>query len=299
MSLLVVGSVALDSVKTPHGSIREGLGGAATYFSISAGLFTKVRLVGVVGKDFPEAHVSFLKSRGIGLEGLTREEGRTFRWEGAYGEDMNEAKTLKTELNVFEGFRPVLPPSYRKTDFVFLANIDPVLQKRVVEQVEDPFLIACDTMNYWISSKPRALKRVLRMVDILFLNEGEARQLTRTSNVLKAAKALIRMGPPIVVIKRGEYGALLCQEEGMFWAPAFPLEKVRDPTGAGDTFAGGFMGYLARRKVLSEKRLRKALIYGSIMASFNVEDFSLRRLSRVQQADIDERFEAFKRLMRF
>jgi len=299
VSLLVVGSVALDSVKTPFGEIREGLGGSATYFSIAAGCFTKVRLVAVVGEDFPERHVAFLRSRGVDLRGLCRTKGKTFRWKGSYGEDMNEAKTLKTELNVFETFRPELPPAYKDTSFVFLANIDPDLQRGVVDQIPDPHLVACDTMNYWISSKPRALKKTLSRVDVLFLNEGEARQLAGGSNLLTAARQLLAMGPSTVVIKRGEYGALLFKKDSIFWAPAYPLETVRDPTGAGDSFAGGFMGYLSRRKGVTETRLRRALIYGSIMASFNVEDFSLNRLRRTKRQDIERRFGAFRKLVRF
>jgi sugar/nucleoside kinase (ribokinase family) len=299
VSLLVVGSVALDSVKTPFGEMREGLGGSAIYFSVAAGHFTKVRLVAVVGEDFPERHVSFLKARRVDLRGLCRAKGKTFRWEGSYGEDMNEARTLRTDLNVFETFRPELPPAYRDTDFVFLANIDPDLQRGVVDQIPNPHLVACDTMNYWISSKPRALKKTLSRVNILFLNEGEARQLAGGSNLLKAARHLLSLGPSTLVIKRGGYGALLFQRESIFWAPAYPLEVVRDPTGAGDSFAGGFMGYLSRRRGITEKRLRKALIYGSIMASFNVEDFSLNRLRRVKREDIDLRFRAFRSLVRF
>jgi sugar/nucleoside kinase (ribokinase family) len=299
VSLLVVGSVALDSVKTPYGEMKEGLGGSATYFSIAAGCFTKVRLVAVVGQDFPAKHVAFLKSRGVDLQGLSRAKGKTFRWKGSYGEDMNEATTLRTDLNVFETFRPELPASYKNTRFVFLANIDPDLQRNVVDQIRDPHLVACDTMNYWISSKPRALRKTLSRVDILFVNEGEARQLAGGGNLLKAGRTLLSLGPSTVVIKRGEYGALLLRQESVFWAPGYPLETVRDPTGAGDSFAGGFMGYLSRRKDFTETRLRRALIYGSIMASFNVEAFSLNRLRRIQREDVEERFRTFRGLVRF
>jgi len=299
VSLLVVGSVALDSVKTPFGEIKEGLGGSATYFSIAAGCFSKVRLVAVVGEDFPAKHVSFLKSRGVDLRGLSRAKGKTFRWKGFYGDDMNEAKTLRTDLNVFETFRPELPPPYKDTPFVFLANIDPDLQRNVVEQIPDPYLVACDTMNYWISSKPEALRKTLSRVDILFVNEGEARQLAGGSNLLKAARRLLSMGPATVVIKRGEYGALLFRKDSLFWAPAYPLETVKDPTGAGDSFAGGFMGYLSLRKGITETRLRRALIYGSIMASFNVEAFSLNRLRKINREDVEQRFRAFRGLVRF
>ncbi len=299
MSLLVVGSVALDTVRTPFGEMQEGLGGSATYFAVAAGCFADVRLVAVVGEDFPARHVSFLKSRGVDLKGLTRARGKTFRWTGFYGKDMNEAKTLKTDLNVFETFRPELPSSYRNTPFVFLANIDPDLQRNVVDQIVEPYLVACDTMNYWISSKPSSLRKTLSRVDILFLNEGEALQLAGRSNLMKAAKHLLSMGPETVVIKRGEYGALLFRKDSLFWSPAFPLETVRDPTGAGDSFAGGFLGYLSRRRSLSEARLRRALVYGSIMASFNVEAFSLNRLRRIKRDDVERRFKAFRSLVRF
>ena len=299
MSLLVVGSVALDSVKTPFGAIQEGLGGSATYFSIAAGCFTKVRLVAVVGEDFPEKHVTLLKSRGVDLRGLCRAKGKTFRWKGSYGKDMNQAKTLRTDLNVFETFRPELPSAYKDTRFVFLANIDPDLQRGVVDQIADPQLVACDTMNYWISSKPRALRKTLTRVDILFLNEGEALQLSGQSSLLKAARHLLCMGPSTVVIKRGEYGALFFKKDGAFWAPAYPLEIVRDPTGAGDSFAGGFMGYLSRRNGVTETRLRRALIYGTIMASFSVEDFSLHRLRKIHRGDVEQRFRALRALVRF
>ncbi len=299
MSLLVVGSVALDSVRTPFGQIQEGLGGSATYFSIAAGCFTKVRLVAVVGEDFPDRHLALLKSRGVDLRGLHRGRGKTFRWKGCYDEDLNEARTIKTDLNVFEAFRPQLPTAYKNTGFVFLANIDPDLQRSVLDQVSNPYLVACDTMNYWISSKPRALRRTLARVDILFVNEAEARQLSGRSNLVKAARVLLSMGPSAVVVKRGEYGALLFRRDGFFWAPAFPLENVRDPTGAGDSFAGGFMGYLSLRRGHSEARLRKALIYGSIMASFNVEAFSLDRLRRVRREDVVKRLLAFRGLVRF
>lgn len=299
MSVLVVGSMALDSIKTPYGKIKEGLGGSATHFSISAGFFTNVKLVAVVGEDFPERHVTFLRSRGVDLEGLSREKGRTFRWSGYYGEDLNEAKTLKTELNVFQDFQPELPERYQKTRFVFLANIDPDLQREVASQIRDPYLVALDTMNYWIESKPKSLRRTLASVDILFINEGEALLLAREKNLFKAARRLLKMGPSIVVIKRGTYGALLFKDDSLFWAPAYPLETVRDPTGAGDSFAGGFMGYISRRKNLSDLRLRKAVVYGSIMGSFCVEGFGLNRMKRLTPLEIQERYQKFCSLTRF
>ncbi len=299
MSLLVVGSMALDSIQTPLGKIKDGLGGSATHFSTAASFFTKVKVVAVVGKDFPEKHVDFLRSRQVDLKGLARAQGKTFRWSGRYEGDLNEAQTLKTELNVFEDFQPELPGDYKKTRFVFLANIDPDLQRRVAEQIEDPYLVACDTMNFWIESKPKALRKTLSKVDILFINEGEAHQLAKDANLFKAARKLLSMGPSTVVIKRGAYGALLFQKDHLFWAPAFPVENVKDPTGAGDSFAGGFMGYLSRRKDLSPGRLRKAVVYGSIMASFCVEDFSLNRMRRVTPPEIQDRYKMFCKLTRF
>jgi len=299
MSVLVVGSTALDTVETPYGRIRDGLGGSATHFSGAASFFTRVKLVAVVGTDFPERHVDFLRARRVDVSGLRRVRGKTFRWSGLYADDMNEAATLKTELNVFENFRPELSDDHRKSAFVFLANIDPDLQRNVVEQIRDPFVVALDTMNYWIESKPAALKRTLKKVDILFINEGEARLLARENNLFKAARCLLGMGPSTVVLKRAAYGALLFQREGMFWAPAYPLYHVKDPTGAGDSFAGGFMGYMSRRQDLSPRRLRRAVIYGSIMASFCVEDFSLNRMKTVTPTEIQERFRMFRALTRF
>ncbi len=299
MSVLVVGSTALDTIQTPHGKIRDGLGGSATHFSAAATFFTRVKLVAVVGLDFPEKHVNFLRSREVDVSGLSRVPGKTFRWSGVYSDDMNEATTLKTELNVFQDFRPVLSSGHQKAGFVFLANIDPDLQRNVVEQIKDPFVVALDTMNYWIESKPAPLKKTLKKVDILFINEGEAKLLARENNLFKAARILLRMGPSIVVLKRAAYGALLFQKEELFWAPAFPLQTVKDPTGAGDSFAGGFMGYISRRRDLSPGRLRKAVIYGSIMASFCVEDFSVNRMKKVTPTQIQERFQRFRDLTRF
>jgi sugar/nucleoside kinase (ribokinase family) len=299
MSVLVVGSMALDTIETPHGRIQEGLGGSATHFSAAASFFTKVKIVAVVGKDFPEKHVNFLRSRGVDVTGLSRVEGNTFRWSGVYSDEMNEAKTLRTELNVFKKFRPELAEGHRRSGFVFLANIDPDLQRNVLEQISDPHVVALDTMNYWIESKPKSLKRTLQKVDILLINEGEAKLLARERNLFKAAKSLISMGPSIIVLKRAAHGAFLIQEDDMFWAPAYPLESVKDPTGAGDSFAGGFMGYISRRRNLSPGCLRRAVIYGSIMASFCVEDFSLNRMKKVTPSQIHERFLRFRDLTRF
>ncbi len=299
MSLLVVGSVAFDSVKTPFGEAKEVLGGSATYFSAAASYFTEVKLVAVVGEDFPEPHLEFLRKKGIDFEGLERRAGRTFRWQGEYGYQLNEAKTLDTQLNVFESFRPKLPASYRDASFVFLANIDPELQLDVLKQVKRPKLVACDTMNFWIGGKRDALVKTLGEVDILIINDGEARELAAEFNLVKVAKKILSFGPKILIIKRGEYGALMFNGKTTFAAPALPLENVFDPTGAGDSFAGGFMGYLSQNGTMNEATLRQAVIYGSVMASFNVEAFSLDRMRTLTREEIDTRYQEFKSLTSF
>jgi sugar/nucleoside kinase (ribokinase family) len=298
--LLVVGSVAFDSVQTPFGKVQEVLGGSATYFSYSASFFTTVRLVAAVGSDFPDQHVRFLKDRGVNVSDLmTVPGGRTFRWTGEYGFDLNEARTLDTQLNVLADFKPALSSDARRTPFLFLANIDPELQLEVVKQMAArPRLIALDTMNFWIQGKRDALLRVLREVDVVTINEGEARQLAGEANLIKAARGIRSMGPRTVVVKRGEYGALMLAEDGFFVVPAYPLESVYDPTGAGDTFAGGFIGYLASQDAVDALTIRRGLVYGSVMASFTVEDFSLNRLSRLKQPEIAERYAAFHELVR-
>lgn len=299
MDILVIGSVAFDSVETPFGRGDDVLGGSATYFSTSASFFTGVQLVAVVGDDFPEESKQFLSSRGVDLSGLQTCAGQTFRWKGRYGYDLSEAQTLETHLNVFETFHPQLPESYRKAEFVFLANIDPELQLEVLQQVDRPKLIACDTMNFWIEGKRDALVRTLGHVDILVINEAEVRQLAGEANLVKASRAVLAMGPKTLVVKRGEYGVLVFNEHSVFSAPAYPLEEVFDPTGAGDTFAGGFMGYLAATNSLTDETIRKATVFGSVMASFTVEDFSLDRLRRLTWADIEERFRLFQALTSF
>lgn len=299
MSLLVVGSVAFDTVKTPFGVAEEVLGGSATYFSTAASYFTDVRMVAVVGDDFPEKHISFLKSRNVDVSGLQRSPGRTFRWRGEYGYDLSEAHTLETSLNVFETFRPEIPEKYKTSDVVFLANIDPVLQREVLHQIERPGLVACDTMNFWIGGKRDELIKTLAEVDILLINEGEARELAGEPNLVRASRAIQGMGPHTLIVKRGEYGALMINSEGAFSAPAYPLESVFDPTGAGDSFAGGFMGYLDNVKNFDEKGLRQAIIFGSVMASFNVEDFSLNRMRSLDYKEIENRYREFKRLTYF
>ncbi len=299
MGIVVVGTVAFDTVETPFGKGEDVLGGSATYFSTSASFFTDVSLVAVVGEDFPEEHVSFLRSREIDTDGLVRIPGKTFHWTGRYGYDLNEAQTLDTQLNVLMEFRPDLPPRYRETEVLFLANIDPELQLEVLDQVKSPKLVACDTMNFWISSKPAALKEVLRRVDIVIINEGEARQFTGEANLVKAARQIMALGCKRLVIKRGEYGVLMFAGDSIFAAPAYPLESVFDPTGAGDTFAGGFMGYLANTGDFTEDGMRQAIVFGSVMASFNVEDFSLDRLKSLTYPEIEERFRHFRALTRF
>jgi sugar/nucleoside kinase (ribokinase family) len=296
--LLVVGSVALDSVRTPFGKAEEALGGSATFFSYAASFFTGVRLVAVVGADFPEQHLDLLARRGIDLSGLRRAEGPTFRWVGEYGYDLNEAKTLDTRLGVFADFRPELPVHFRATPFLFLANIDPELQLDVLRRMERPRLAALDTMNFWIQGKREALLRVLAEVDALVVNDAEARMLTEEPNLVRAARRILAVGPRIVVVKRGEYGALMAVEGRFFFVPAYPLESVFDPTGAGDTFAGGFLGELARGGTIDGPSLRRAIVYGSVMASFTVEDFSLNRLVRLEAREIDERYRAFQEMMR-
>jgi sugar/nucleoside kinase (ribokinase family) len=298
--LLVVGSVALDSVATPFGKVDEALGGSATYFSYSASFFTRVRLVATVGGDFPEEHVRLLRERGVDVTGLQRSSaGRTFRWVGEYGYDLNEARTVDTQLNVFATFRPQLPDALRRVPYVFLANIDPELQFEVLRQMaERPRLVALDTMNFWIQSKRDALLRVLREVDVITINDAEARQLAGEPNLIRAARVIGGMGPRVVVVKRGEYGALMLGVDAFFAAPAYPLESVFDPTGAGDTFAGGFMGSLASADASDAVSMRRAVVVGSVMASFTVEDFSLNRLLRLTPSEIEERVAAFQDLTR-
>ena len=290
-SIVVVGSVALDSVKTTEGSCREALGGSATYFSISASYFAPVSLVAVVGEDFPDAHRATLRARGVDIAGLRSVPGKTFRWEGKYGRDASVAKTLATHLNVFKEFKPSLSPAQRKSPVVFLANIDPDLQAEVLAQMKSPALVACDTMNYWIDSKPKALKSLLGKVDVFFSNDQESMSLTGAPNALQAAEILADWGPSVVVIKKGEHGALMYASGKFFVFPAFPLPRIKDPTGAGDTFAGGFLGYLASSGAYKDlEHLKRAMAYGATMASFNVEDFSTKNIEGLDRDAIDERF---------
>lgn len=298
-SILTVGSVAFDSVKTPFGEVSRVVAGAATYFSIAASFFTEVRLVGVVGDDFLDDHISVFSGRQIELDGLQRVAGETFRWRGEYSADLNTRETIYTHLNVFEGFSPRIPDRFRDTPFVFLANIHPSLQLEVLEQVEQPELVALDTMNYWIEGASEELQRVLARVDVLVINDSEARQLSGEGNLVKAARIIQGMGPERVVIKRGEYGALMTTPEGFFAVPGLPLNRVCDPTGAGDTFAGGFVGFLAAATKITDQVVNQAVIAGSAMASFTVEEFGLERLLTITDVEIKQRFQQFKRLTHF
>jgi sugar/nucleoside kinase (ribokinase family) len=304
VSILVVGSVALDTIETPFGRAENALGGAATYFSTVASLYDQVNLVAVVGTDFPREHLAFLQGRGVDLRGLQVADGLTFHWAGRYDYDMNTAQTLSTDLNVFATFRPVLPPEYAGSEYVFLANIDPELQLSVLDQVRAPRLTALDTMNYWIANKRDALTEVLRRVDIVLVNEAEARQYAGTHSLFRAARDILALGPRALIVKKGEYGAVLYTGEGdiaqsYFVAPAYPLERVLDPTGAGDTFAGGFVGYLARARELTPQTIRQAIVHGSVVASYTVEGFSVDRLRDLSLADVAGRYETLKEFTTF
>ena len=299
MTVLVVGSVALDSVETPFGRADDALGGSGTYFASSASHFAPVQLVGVVGSDYPVERLEPLARRGVDLRGLERAEGESFRWRGRYRHDLNSAETLETRLGVFSHFRPNIPAEFREAPFVFLANIDPRLQLDVLGQVQRPKLVACDTMNFWIESRRPDLLALLKRVDLITLNDAEARQLTEQSNLVKAARWIMEHGPRYVIIKKGEHGAFMFHGRSIFFAPAYPLEEVFDPTGAGDSFAGGFIGYLARSGDLSEDNMRRAVIYGSAMGSFAVEKFSNERLLEITADDIEARVREFQRLVAF
>ncbi|MGQ0539048.1 MAG: PfkB family carbohydrate kinase [Gemmatimonadaceae bacterium] len=299
MTVLVVGSIALDSVETPFGKADDTLGGSGTFFAASASHFTPVQLVGVVGNDYPSDRLERLSERNVDLSGVERADGESFRWRGRYRHDLNSAETLETRLGVFSHFRPKIPEQFRQAPYVFLANIDPRLQLDVLRQVERPRLVACDTMNFWIESRRSDLLELLGRVDILLVNDGEARQLTEQANLVRAARWILDRGPRHVVIKKGEHGAFMFTKESIFFAPAYPLEDVFDPTGAGDAFAGGFIGYLAKTGELDEAHLRRAVVYGSTMGSFAVERFSIDRLLEIGALHIGERLEAFRRLVTF
>jgi sugar/nucleoside kinase (ribokinase family) len=299
MSVLVVGSVALDSVETPFGKADDVLGGSANFFSASASHLTKVSVVGVIGSDYPIEKLEPLKKRGVDYSGLERAEGSSFRWRGRYRHDLNSAETLETHLGVFSHFSPKIPEKLRSCPYVFLANIDPRLQLDVLEQVKKPKLVACDTMNFWIQSRRPDLLTLMDKVDLVTLNDAEARQLSEKANLVQAAQWIMARGPRHVIIKKGEHGAFMFTKNSIFFAPAFPLENVFDPTGAGDSFAGGFIGYLAATDDLSEANMRRAMIYGSVMGSFAVEKFSIERLMTVTRSEIDQRMGDMRRLVAF
>ncbi|MDY6863470.1 MAG: PfkB family carbohydrate kinase [Thermodesulfobacteriota bacterium] len=299
MSILVVGSVALDSVETPFGKAERVLGGSAVYFSICANFFSKVNLVAVVGEDFPPEYFEFIKNKGIDLLGLQKQKGNTFFWRGKYSKNLNEAITLETKLNVFENFNPEIPEEYKDCEYVFLANIDPELQLKVLKQVRSPKLVAGDTMNFWIQNKPDKLKETIEYLDLLIINEDEAKELTEETNIITAGKKILTLGPKKLVIKQGSYGSLMLTDSQIFHARAYPQEKVYDPTGAGDSFAGGLLGYLAGVGNTDEKYMRQGIILGSIMASFKIEDFSVTRLKNLTYPEIASRFTEFKKINYF
>ncbi len=312
MSILVVGSVALDSIQTPFGKVEDTLGGSATYFSAAARLYDNVNLVAVVGTDFPAEHIDFFRQREVNVEGLQIAEGKTFRWSGRYDYDMNVAKTLDTQLNVFADFHPRLPESYRDAEYVFLANIDPVLQLEVLAQIRKPRLTVLDTMNYWINYRKEMLTKAISAVDIVLLNEAEARQYAKTFSLIRAARKILSLGPKALVVKKGEYGAVMFANGGIpthsyFYAPAYPLEKIQDPTGAGDSFAGGFMGYLAQQSHSAQAgdgdsakhAIQRAIVHGSVVASYTVEGFGVERLKNITADDILARYREFKDFTNF
>ena len=299
MSILVVGSAALDTVETPFGTVEDALGGSAIYFSAAASYFAPVNLVAVVGDDFPKEKIEFLKKKNVDFGGLEVADGKTFRWGGKYGFDLNDRDTLFTHLNVFEKFEPKIPNSYKNSEYIFLANIGPDLQMDVLKQIQSPKLVALDTMNYWIGGDLPALRETLKHVDVLIVNDSEVRQLAYEANLVKSSKIVQEMGPKTLIIKKGEHGALLITQDSFFWAPAYPLEFIYDPTGAGDTFAGGFMGYMAKSDDISIDNLKRAVVFGSTMASFCVEKFSLERLENLTEKEIRKRFYEFWQMTNF
>lgn len=299
MSLLVVGSVALDTVRTPAGQATDVVGGSAVYCAASASYFTGVNVVGVVGEDFPVSQLDFLRRRGVDLEGLETARGKTFRWSGVYGEDLNTRETLETQLNVFADFRPKVPAAYASSRDVFLANIHPELQLSVLAQVGSPRLVVCDTMNFWIERERELLAELLRRVHIVILNDEEVRQIAGRSDLIRASRDVLEMGPRTVVVKKGEHGSFMTSRDSFFALPAFPTEEVRDPTGAGDCFAGGFLGYLSSSEVIDDDACRRAMVHGSVLASFSIQAFSVQRLSTLTSDEIATRVAAYRDLTRF
>ncbi|MEK7450196.1 MAG: PfkB family carbohydrate kinase [Planctomycetota bacterium] len=297
MSLLVVGSIAFDTVETPFGKAERILGGSAVYFSYSASFFHKVNLVGVVGEDFHPEELSFFKARQIDLAGLKTEPGKTFCWHGRYHGDMGRAETVAVHLNTFGTFQPRIPEAYKKSDYVFLANGNPKLQKSVLEQIKRPKLVVCDTMDYWIKNEKKALLDLIGRIDGLIMNNDEVRELTGMYHLIAAAREILKWGPKLLIVKKGEHGALLITKKDFFTVPGYPVEVVRDPTGAGDSFAGGMMGYLAGNKQLSFKTFKKSLLYGNVIASFAIEDFGLERLKRTRDQEVQNRYKKLVQMM--
>ena len=299
MSILVVGTVAFDSIETPFGSAERILGGSASYFALGASFFAPVRIVGVIGQDFPQEYLDLFSQRQIDLEGIKKAQGDTFHWRGKYHEDINVRDTLELHLNVLAGFVPDLPARYRDAEYVFLGNIDPLMQLEVLNQLRRMRLVVCDTMDHWIRESLDGLRQVLKHIEMLVINDSEARLLSGQSNIVRAAREILKMGPKVVLVKRGEYGVLQFSDSSIFATPAYPLEEVFDPTGAGDSFAGGFLGQLARSGDLTQQGIRRAIVYGSVVASFTVEDFGVKRLASIALQDIEERYRSFAQLTDF
>jgi sugar/nucleoside kinase (ribokinase family) len=299
MSILVVGTVAFDSIETPFGSAERILGGSASYFALGASLFAPVRIVGVIGQDFPQEYLDLFSQRQIDLEGIKKAQGDTFHWRGKYHEDINVRDTLELHLNVLAGFVPDLPARYRDAEYVFLGNIDPLMQLEVLDQIRCMRLVVCDTMDHWIRESLDGLRQVLKRIEMLVINDSEARLLSGQANIVRAAREILKMGPKVVLVKRGEYGVLQFSDSSIFATPAYPLEEVFDPTGAGDSFAGGFLGQLARSGDLTQQGIRRAIVYGSVVASFTVEDFGVKRLASIGLHDIEERYRSFAQLTDF
>ena len=299
MSILVVGTVAFDSIETPFGSAERILGGSASYFALGASFFAPVRIVGIIGQDFPQEYLDLFSQRQIDLAGIKKASGDTFHWRGRYHEDINVRDTLELHLNVLSGFVPGLPEHYRDAEYVFLGNIDPLMQLEVLNQIRRMRLVVCDTMDHWIRESLDDLRQVLKRIEMLVINDSEARLLSGQSNIVRAAREILKMGPKVVLVKRGEYGVLQFSDSSIFATPAYPLEEVFDPTGAGDSFAGGFLGQLARSGDLTQQGIRRAIVYGSVVASFTVEDFGVKRLASISLRNIEERYRSFAQLTDF
>ncbi|MFQ5849901.1 MAG: PfkB family carbohydrate kinase [Candidatus Binatia bacterium] len=299
MSVLVAGTVAFDSIETPYGSAERILGGSASYFAMAASCFSPVQIVGVIGEDFPQEYLDTLSRNGVDLEGLKREKGKTFHWRGRYHEDLNVRDTVNLQLNVLSGYVPRLPNSYRDSEYVFLGNLDPTMQMEVLQQLRNSPLVVCDTMDHWIQGSGKELRKVLERVEVLVINDSEAALLSGERNIVRAARSILKMGPKILLIKRGEYGVLQFSDSSVFATPAYPLEEVFDPTGAGDSFAGGFLGHLARTSDHSQRGLRRAIVYGNVVASFTVEDFGLERIVPLTLDEIEQRYRRFVEITDF